>query len=82
MDLKIKNKNAIICASSKGLGYASALALAKEGVNVTINGRSQESLIQAKKNIELLTHANVKLCKADLSLPIEQEKLFQVCHLN
>ena len=44
MDLHITGKSAIVCASSKGLGKASALALAKEGVNVWICGRHQEAL--------------------------------------
>ena len=34
MDLNIKGKSAIVCASSKGLGKACALALAKEVVHV------------------------------------------------
>ena len=39
MDLKIAGRKAIICASSKGLGKACALALAKEGVDVWISAR-------------------------------------------
>ena len=44
MDLGIAGKQAIVCASSKGLGRACAEALAREGVAVTINGRSAETL--------------------------------------
>ena len=39
MDFKIEGRNAIVCASSKGLGRGCARALAREGVNVVINGR-------------------------------------------
>lgn len=39
MDLGIKGRKAIVCASSQGLGRASAMALACEGVDVVINGR-------------------------------------------
>ena len=39
MDLGIEGKRAIVCAASKGLGKACAIALAREGVTVTINGR-------------------------------------------
>lgn len=39
MDLGLKGKNAIVMASRKGLGFACAKALAREGANVIINGR-------------------------------------------
>ncbi len=44
MDFGISGRNAIVCAASQGLGRACAMALAKEGVNVVINGRNLETL--------------------------------------
>ncbi len=44
MDLGIKGKRAVICASSRGLGRACAEALAMEGVDVVLNGRSEDTL--------------------------------------
>ena len=44
MDLGLKGRKAIVCASSKGLGRACALALAKEGVDLVINGRNADAL--------------------------------------
>jgi 3-oxoacyl-[acyl-carrier protein] reductase len=44
MDLGIAGKKALVCAASKGLGRASALTLAKEGVEVMLCARSQEAL--------------------------------------
>ena len=44
MDLGIKGRKAIVCASSQGLGKACALALAGEGVDVLINGRDAKTL--------------------------------------
>ncbi len=41
MDLKIKNKVALVLASSKGLGQAIAVSLAAEGAKVAVTGRSQ-----------------------------------------
>ena len=45
MDLGISGRNAIVCASSKGLGKACALALAKEGVNVWISARHRNNFV-------------------------------------
>ena len=44
MDLGLKGKKAIVCASSRGLGKACALSLAREGVDVVINGLHQDRL--------------------------------------
>lgn len=51
MDLGIKGRTAIVCASSQGLGKACAMALAKEGVDVVINGRTPDSLKAAADDI-------------------------------
>jgi 3-oxoacyl-[acyl-carrier protein] reductase len=51
MDLAIAGKKALVCAASKGLGRASALTLAKEGVEVMLCARSQEALTQVVDDI-------------------------------
>jgi 3-oxoacyl-[acyl-carrier protein] reductase len=51
MDLGIKGRSAIICAASHGLGKACATALAREGVNVLINGREAGALEEAVRDI-------------------------------
>jgi len=38
MDLKIKNKKALVTGSTAGIGYAIAKALANEGAEVFLNG--------------------------------------------
>ena len=50
MDLNISEKKAIVCASSRGLGKACAESLAKEGVEIIINGVNEENL---KKSIPM-----------------------------
>jgi 3-oxoacyl-[acyl-carrier protein] reductase len=47
VDLGIKGRRALVCASSKGLGRACAAALAAEGVHVTMTARGAEALAKA-----------------------------------
>ncbi|PQO30768.1 oxidoreductase [Blastopirellula marina] len=51
MDLQLKNKNALVTGSTKGIGYAIAQVLAQEGANVIVNGRSEESTQAAAQSI-------------------------------
>ena len=44
MDLGIAGRKAIVCASSKGLGRACALALAEAGCELVVNGRDRDEL--------------------------------------
>ena len=59
MDLKIKNKVAVVFAASKGLGKAAALALAHEGCKVAICSRDESKLKQAAKEISDSSGAEV-----------------------
>ena len=63
MDLGIKGKRALVCASSKGLGRGCAEALAAAGVNLVLNARGAEALeatataIREKYDVEVITVA-------------------------
>ncbi|SLN69624.1 Bacilysin biosynthesis oxidoreductase YwfH [Roseovarius gaetbuli] len=63
MDLGIKGKRALVCASSKGLGLGCARALAEAGVNLVMNARGAEALeasaaaIRADFGVEVVTVA-------------------------
>ena len=59
MDLGIKGKRAIVCASSKGLGLGCAEALAKEGVDLVMNTRPPGPLTQAAAEIRERHGVNV-----------------------
>jgi 3-oxoacyl-[acyl-carrier protein] reductase len=52
MDLGIAGRTALVTASSKGLGRASALALAAEGVHVAICARGEEALRATEQDIK------------------------------
>jgi NAD(P)-dependent dehydrogenase (short-subunit alcohol dehydrogenase family) len=47
MDLGLKGKRALVTGSTAGIGFATALALAREGARVTVNGRTQARVDQA-----------------------------------
>jgi 3-oxoacyl-[acyl-carrier protein] reductase len=79
MDLQIKDKKAIVCASSKGLGKASALALAREGVNVWINGRNGETLSVTADEINAAGSGKAIPVVADVTTPDGRETLFSAC---
>ena len=51
MDLEIGGASAIVCASSKGLGFACAAELAREGASVVICGRHADTLEDARRQI-------------------------------
>lgn len=67
MDLGIKGKKALVCAGSKGLGRASALALAAEGVDIMLCSRSIEALSQAADEVSKAGGTTVQICQADLA---------------
>ncbi len=56
--IQLKNKNALITGSSRGVGQQIAQALAKLGCNIVVHGRTQGS---CAKTLELLTSYNVKV---------------------
>ena len=51
MDLGLKDKRAFVAGSSRGLGYATALLLAKEGCKVVLNSREAEKVKAAAENV-------------------------------
>ena len=69
MDLGLNAKVAIVCAASKGLGYACALGLAREGAKVAICSRSQADIMAAAESIRNETGAEVLALAADVTNP-------------
>ena len=68
MELGIRGRTAFISASSQGLGLACAEALAREGVAITLNGRSAEKLERAKAELHgKMAEAHIDTIAADLS---------------
>lgn len=75
MDLGLKGRTAIICASSRGLGKACALSLAREGVAVVVNGRDAAVLAAARDEIVAATGGSVTAVAADVGTREGQDAL-------
>jgi 3-oxoacyl-[acyl-carrier protein] reductase len=79
MDLGIKGRKAIICASSQGLGLACATSLAREGCMVFINGRDESRLAKAVTEIHSATGAQATPVVADINTEAGRTKLIAAC---
>jgi 3-oxoacyl-[acyl-carrier protein] reductase len=69
MDLHLKDKRALVTGSSRGLGYATALALAKEGCKVAINSRDEAKITAAALKISAETGGHILGLAGDVGDP-------------
>jgi 3-oxoacyl-[acyl-carrier protein] reductase len=67
MDLGIRGKRALVCASSKGLGKGCAEALAEAGVDLILNARGTEALEATAATIRARHNVNVTAIAADIT---------------
>jgi 3-oxoacyl-[acyl-carrier protein] reductase len=67
MDLGLNGKIALVCGASRGLGFATARELSREGCTVIICSRDKDRIQQAAKRIETETGGNVFAHPIDLS---------------
>ncbi|MFZ2141863.1 MAG: SDR family oxidoreductase [Xanthobacteraceae bacterium] len=79
MDLGIAGRKAIVCASSRGLGRACALALAHAKCEVVINGREGKALQATAAELRTATGSKIIEVQADLATPDGQAALLQAC---
>ncbi|NCP15931.1 SDR family oxidoreductase [bacterium] len=77
MDLNLKDKRALVTGASRGLGYAVALGLAREGCRVAINSRDEAKVKAAAEKVHRETGTQVVGLAGDVSLPDVPEKLIQ-----
>ena len=75
MDLGLNGRNAVVCASSQGLGRACALELARAGCTVVVNGRHAETLERTAAEIRQESGGTVIAVVADVATPEGQEAL-------
>ncbi len=79
MDLGIRGRKALVCASSQGLGLACATALAQEGCEVWLNGRDAGKLEQVAAELRHSSAATVHAVVADLNTEAGRRELLIAC---
>ena len=75
MEFGLKGKRALVLAASRGLGYASAMGLAREGCKLVICSRDQARIEAAAASIRKETGADVTALVADVSSGAEAKRL-------
>lgn len=79
MELGIAGRTALVCASSRGLGKACAIALAGEGVHVVVNGRTPETLDAAAQEIRATADVQVTPVLGDVTTDEGRQALLAAC---
>ena len=75
MNLNLTGKRALVLAASRGLGYATALGLAREGAALVICSRDERRISEAAQKIREATGARVEPLVADVSSADEAARL-------
>ena len=79
MELGIKGRRAIVAGGSAGMGKDSALALAREGVEVYLSARGQARLLASAQEIAAATGARVVPVVADHGTAEGRARLLAAC---
>jgi len=78
MDMGLSGRRALVCAGSKGLGRGCAMALAREGVEVTITARGIEALEATASDIRA-AGGKVKVVAGDITTPEGRAAALAAC---
>ena len=81
MNLSLEGRNAIICGSTQGIGFAIAEELALLGANCTLVARNEEALKEAIQNLDTALRQNHTYLVADFNKPDELKKVIDA-HLS
>ncbi len=80
MNLELKNKNALVCGSTQGIGKATAILLAAEGANITLLARNEDKLQSVLAELPNSDQKHNYLV-ADFSQPDELKKVLETSSL-
>jgi len=79
MDMGIRGKTALVCASSKGLGRGCAFSLAREGANLVITARGKEALEKTAEEIRAATGVKVTTVAGDITTEAGRALVLAAC---
>src|SRR5882672_7094325 len=79
MDFGIVGRTALVCGASRGLGFACAAALAREGVAVTLVARNHDALAGAAARIEQHAGAAPAVVVADVATEAGRKAALAAC---
>ncbi len=79
MDLGIRGRKALLCGASRGLGKAAAMAVAKEGVDITIVARTRDILERTAAEIRDTTGVRVTTTAADITTEAGRTAALAAC---
>ena len=79
MDMGLRGKSALVCASSKGLGRGCAFSLAREGVNLFITARGKEALEKTAEEIRAATGVKVTTVAGDITTDAGRALVLAAC---
>lgn len=79
MDLGLRGRKAIVSSASRGLGYAAALSLAREGVDLVIMARNRDPLERAAAALRAATGVRVEPVAGDFNTDAGQDALLTAC---
>src|SRR4030095_378544 len=78
MNLELTDKAALVSGSTKGIGFAIATGLAREGARVIVNGRSEKAVTEAKEQIDqTVPDARIETFAGDLSTAAATQALLR-----
>jgi 3-oxoacyl-[acyl-carrier protein] reductase len=79
MDLGIRGRKALLCGASRGLGKACALAVAREGVDVTIMARTRDVLERTASEIRDATGVRATAVVGDITTEAGRKAALDAC---
>jgi NAD(P)-dependent dehydrogenase (short-subunit alcohol dehydrogenase family) len=79
MDLGLNGRSALVTGASKGIGYACAWSLAREGCNVHLASRTAADLERARAEIMVRFGVAVDIHPTDLSIGDNARALIEAC---
>jgi 3-oxoacyl-[acyl-carrier protein] reductase len=77
MDLQLTGKRCLVCASTQGLGLATAEALAQEGATLFLTTRNEARLAEVANHLQTTYNVSVKTFPCDLTNAAQRTKLIE-----